>query len=504
MAAITRREAIGHGGAAAVAAAFAPELAAAALETAPAPIAEAPPDPGVHLLRRATYGVSPDEIERLRTLGREAWLEQQLAPAQIDDSAVEDLLHDRLPTLSAPLEDLVRAARADPEARFEPLRELQIATLVRAISSRRQLEQVMVEFWSDHFSVYAFDGPMPVLKPYDDRAVIRPHAMGSFRDLLQADARSPAMLYYLDNVANVAAGPNENYARELLELHTLGIDGGYTERDVQETARIFTGWTLDPETGAFRFVAARHDFGAKRVLGVDYPAGHGLGEGEALLDHLAAHPATARHLAHKLAVRFVADEAPPSLVGRLAAAFEASAGHIPTVLGELFRSEELAAAADAKLARPFDYLVAVIRATGARLELSGYRLLYEVLDRLGQVPFRWPSPDGYPMRAAYWTATSTLLTRWNFGLGLAEHDLDGRVRVPVNRILGGARTPAEIVAGLEERVLGRAMTAADRATISSAAAFGRPTDQPLPASLRRPATRLALGLILVSRYLQQR
>jgi uncharacterized protein (DUF1800 family) len=174
----------------------------------------------------------------------------------------------------------------DREQRIRAYREFQFATFARAVYGKRQLFEVMVEFWGNHFSVNALDGPLTTLKAYEDRDVMRRHALGRFSDMLQADAKSPAMLYYLDNLTNVKDGPNENYARELFELHTLGVDGGYDENDVQEVARIFTGWGLQRRTGAFRFYPFQHDYGAKQVMGVSFPAGRGSIEGERLLDLL--------------------------------------------------------------------------------------------------------------------------------------------------------------------------------------------------------------------------
>ncbi len=502
MATTTRRRALAAGGAAAAGAAL---LGRPLFSAGPAAAVEPPPtDAAAQVLGRATYGPLPEELARARSIGVEAWLDEQLDPDAVDDSAVEGFLAANLPTLTMPLAAMVAAARDDPEARFQPLRELQAATIYRAVHSRRQLYQVMVELWSDHFSVFALDGPLTVLKPYEDREVIRRHALGTFRDLLQADARSPAMLYSLDNVSNVAAGPNENYARELLELHTLGVDGGYTEQDVQEAARIFTGWSIDRDTGGFRFYSQRHDYGTKQVLGVHYPAGRGESEGEELLDRLAAHPSTARHIAFKLARRFVADVPPDSVVTRVAGVFEATGGSIPAVLRELLLSPELLDAVGAKLKRPFDYVVSVLRTTGAIVTQDGYRELYELLRRLGQVPFGWPAPDGYPATAAYWTATSTLLTRWNFALGLADGTYDRVVQVPIGGLVTGVSTAAEVVDGIADRVLGRGLAPGDRDAVLAAAAPGRDPDQPLPIGVRAEVGRVALGLILVSRDFQLR
>jgi len=226
-------------------------------------------------------------------------------------------------------------------------------------------------------------------------------------------------------------GPNENYARELMELHTLGVDGGYTEKDVQETARILTGWAFRRRTGDFRFFGFRHDYWAKEVMGVRFPAGRGVSEGRRLLDMLARHPSTARLIAGKLARRFISDNPPESVVENIADTFSRTGGDIRTTLRTLLLSDEFRAAGDQKLKRPFEYVVSTLRAVGPEVSQRGYRSLFDTLRRLAHLPLTWPAPNGFPDVAGCWISTAALLNRWNFALATpgggegAALDLDG-------------------------------------------------------------------------------
>ena len=257
------------------------------------------------VLSRATFGPCADERARAAQLGVEAWIDEQLAPESIADARCDVRLM-QLETLQ-----LDRSALFDVPA--DAARgELQQAALLRAIHSRRQLYEVMVDFWSDHFSISTLKGTCAWLKTLDDREVIRPHALGRFADLLRASMRSPAMLTFLDNVDNRAGNPNENYARELLELHTLGVDAGYSQHDVAEVARCLTGWCVDSGLwlGTYRFRPGVHDDQPKQVLDIAIPAGGGEADGDMVCEAILRHPALSRFLARKLARRFVADEPP--------------------------------------------------------------------------------------------------------------------------------------------------------------------------------------------------
>ncbi len=253
------------------------------------------------LVRRATMGATVSDLERLSELGYDGWLAEQLDYESLDDAGLESVLGDAFPTINLSSQQILERYVGDPGT---PIFHLINARLYRAIYSRRQLFERMVTFWSDHFHTALFSDAGYLLKPVDQREVIRRHALGSFRELLHASARSPAMLVYLTNDSNVKGHPNENYARELMELHTMGADQGYTQRDVIEVARCFTGWTLrgpgSGQFGEFFFDAASHDDGEKTVLGQVIPAGGGIEDGERVLDILAGHFRTSRFIAEKL------------------------------------------------------------------------------------------------------------------------------------------------------------------------------------------------------------
>ena len=385
-------------------------------ESLPAPVVHAP-DRVRRLLDRAGYGPRPGDVERVQQMGYEAYLEQQLHPETIEDTAVS-LMDRQLTVYHMDVSQLVEQEQRD--AAFELL----ASTLMRAVYSQRQLYEAMVAFWSDHFNVYLRKNQFtPLLKVVDDRDAIRPHALGTFRDLLSASAYSPAMLVYLDNVRNEKRHPNENYARELLELHTLGVDGGYNQQDVEEVARALTGLTVarrGRRKGQVVFRPALHDDGEKQVLGHTLPAGQGERDIAQVLDILAAHPATADFIAAKLVRRFVADEPPAALVNRVAQTFRDSGGDIRAMLRVIFLSDEFADAPP-KLKRPFPFLVSALRALHA--DVRPTRDLGHWLERLGQLPFHWPAPDGYPDVSSAWAAN--LLPRWNVALKLAHDEIPG-------------------------------------------------------------------------------
>jgi uncharacterized protein (DUF1800 family) len=353
-----------------------------------------------------------------------------------------------------------RARPMTPELRRgrQVLAELSEAKLLRALYSERQLEEVLVDFWFNHFNVFARKGPVEIYVGEYEREVIRPHVLGRFRDLLGATARSPAMLVYLDNWLSVdptssdrldrqrrtrggsgfrtppqrqARGLNENYARELLELHTLGVDGGYTQQDVVAVARAFTGWSIGrPGEGAgFRFATVLHDRDAKTVLGHTLPAGGGVEDGERVLDILAAHPATARHIAFKLAQRFVADAPPPALVDRAATVFRQTGGDLRAVVRTIATSDEFFADAAyrAKVKTPFEYVASALRAMAADVHRTA--ALGRALTTLGMPLYLCQPPTGYDETAAPWVSSGALVSRLNVAVALARGELGG-VRLP--------------------------------------------------------------------------
>lgn len=427
-------------------------------------------DPIAHTLNRWTFGAGPGDYARVAGMGTEAYLEEQLAPEKIDDS-----LCDRATARFAECwwEPLGEAYDEDAEYLPPVLRRMAI---LRAVYSQRQLFEVMCEFWSDHFNIDPGKGDCRYTKISDDQEVIRQHALGNFREMLRTSALSPAMLWYLDGRANVkrtpAEKPNENYARELMELHTLGVHGGYTQHDVMEVARCLTGWTIlakrnDGFAGNLvsqvndrarvHFRREAHDDGAKSVLGQDIPAGLGEKDIDRVIEIVAAHPSTAQFIATKLCVRFIADEPPPAAVATVASAFAGSSGDIKTTLRALFGTPEFAASAGLKFKRPFHFVVSALRATNAQTDAD--RGLMSYLERMGQVPFRYPTPDGYPARAGHWH--STLLWRWKFAVALANNHINGtRIeRAEWMEALGGEAAAAATV-------LNRRPDAGERAALS--------------------------------------
>jgi uncharacterized protein (DUF1800 family) len=372
-------------------------------------------DPSFHLMSRAAYGPWPGDLDSVRIMGTEKWIEQQLMPESIDDTAC-DLRARRFETIW-------HEPGTCYEYKKSVLREeITRHTLLRAVYSKRQLFEVMVGFWTDHLNIDLEKGDCIYLKPSDDRLVIRAHALGKFRNLIRMSATSPAMLVYLDGKENKKGGPgdvpNENYARELLELHTLGVDGGYSQLDVFEAARCLTGWRLRTgwRKGTVYFDPSLHDDGEKRVLGQTIPAGGGALDLDRLVDIACRHPSTANHIAAKLVRRFVSEDVPASLVTRAAEAFTATDGDIKSLLRSILTSDEFNAARGLKFKRPFQYIVSSLRALGA--DTHAHQPLIEYLQRMGQGPFQHPTPDGYPDRAAPWLGT--LLWRWNFAFALAS------------------------------------------------------------------------------------
>ena len=569
----------------------------------------------VHVLNRLAFGARPGDIERVRKMGLENYIEQQLNPSKIDDSLLEAKLRN-LPTLQMSNGELLakypqpnqilrrlqrtgqlppelaalvqqrqqgqpaqgqqaqstqqnsmqddkampekagpptvdaerivgeamnaqanpQAARqqaqdADPQRRayrqavMEYMREnglgnpqrivgeLDASRVLRAVYSERQLQEVMVNFWENHFNIYAQKGADRWFLTSYDRDVIRPNALGNFRDLLEATAKSPAMLFYLDNFQSVTPNPqmprammrrqmndaagvgqmrpggifggarmrdgearsrqqaaarqqaqngqqrppqqrpkrgiNENYARELMELHTMGVDGGYTQKDVQEVARAFTGWTIyqprgggiygddagqDSRSGSFLFNPRMHDAGEKTVLGQKINAG-GIEDGEKVLDILVAQPATAKFIATKLCRFFVADNPSPALVSRVADAFHKSNGDIRETLRAIFYSPEFNSpeARRAKIKTPFELTASAIRALGADVDVRPP--LIQWIAKMGEPLYGYIAPTGYPDTADYWVNTGALLERLNFSLALVSNRIPG-VRVDLSKFVG--------------------------------------------------------------------
>jgi uncharacterized protein (DUF1800 family) len=503
----------------------------------------------VHVLNRITFGPCPGDVDAVQKMGVHSYIEQQLHPETIDDSAVEqqvavfDLLQLSAPQLmqmfveerkkalkkakeladaTIAKEGWMKAMASPPNETVMPPEHIQLtprpkkgdgiakmldqasqyrsvaaigqleqAKLVRAVESKRQLQEVLVDFWGNHFNIDMKKGPDRVLKVADDHDVIRPHIWGTFRELLEASAKSPAMLWYLDNYLNsspapsgpfakkmqemamqktmgpdadpaaVAAavdkkkrgrGPNENYAREIMELHTLGVDGGYTQKDVQEVARCFTGWSIERDGGTFKFRPFLHDNGEKVVLGHTIPAGGGMKDGEMVLDILASHPATAHHIALEMCQRFVSDDPSAALVDRIAGVFTQTGGDLRQVTEAILTSPEFLSPAnyDNKIKSPLEFAVSAVRASGSTMiaqqpapfdkivpaaEGAGVLGRGKAADRISQRPrqslnwhilelgeplFACSPPTGYKEVSSTWVSPGALIERLNFALALTE------------------------------------------------------------------------------------
>jgi uncharacterized protein (DUF1800 family) len=440
----------------------------------------------VHLLDRVTFGARVADVKGVQQIGVAAFLDEQLNPERIPDTALEARLADlralqitsrrfftdyyqpmsiarqeftatqkiggpRLPYLrwhlqpiaamSLPGDKRVAVIQQSPvtpeELRFQRTNQqvfdqLQAQKLLRAVYSERQLQEVLTDFWFNHFNVDARKiEDRPVMVEYE-RDTIRPRVLGRFRDLLEAVATSPAMLIYLDNYLSAAPragrgpGLNENYGRELLELHTLGVDGGYTQHDVVDVARCFTGWSLaNPHDGmGFVFKPPMHDTNEKRVLGHRIKAHGGVDDGEAVLDIVARHPSTAHFIATKLVRRFVADDPPASLVDRAARTFRRTDGDLREVMRTILTSPEFfaPAARHAKLKSPFEFVVSVLRGTDADITNPGP--FVGTIAAMGEPLFQQQPPTGYPDRASAWLNTGALVSRFNFVYAFASNGLN--------------------------------------------------------------------------------
>jgi uncharacterized protein (DUF1800 family) len=481
------------------------------------------------VLNRLGFGPRPGDAARIRATGVDKWIDQQLHPERIDDRQtdrliasytalslkVDDVMRNsevvrrlqqqasRMDGDSADRRDVRRELAANPEFanairdQRRLVGELQSAKLARAVTSERQLQEVMVDFWENHFSVFAGKGQTRLFLSDYDRNAIRPNAFGKFRDLLGAVAHSPAMLFYLDNWQSAAdslhptlagmrnrrgglarrprgrgipggrgipvgglppgigqlppqarrrlegaapeerqrmveqlqnrpkRGLNENYARELMELHTLGVDGGYTQQDVINVARALTGWTFNRQTGAFVFSPIVHDAGEKVVLGHTLPGGRGIEDGNDVLDIVARAPATAHFITLKLARHFVSDDPPKGLVDRCAGIFQKTDGDIRETVGCIVTSPEFfsRAAYRSKVKTPFEVVASGLRAMGAAADTTPRTA--QLVARLGQPIFGRQTPDGWPDRGGAWMNTGAILGRINFGLSLAAGQIPG-------------------------------------------------------------------------------
>jgi uncharacterized protein (DUF1800 family) len=357
------------------------------------------------LVRRVTMGATVDELSHAASLGYTGYLDYQLDSARIDDSETEAFVTSAYPALGRPTREIYQIPQP------ELIASLQRATLYRAVRSRRQLYQRMVEFWTDHFNIGIQKAG--VHKIEDDREVIRRHALDTFPSLVKASSHSVAMLGYLDQFENRVGAPNQNYARELMELHTLGVDGGYTQTDVLELSRVLTGWTFDRQFAGrgFIFDPALHDFGAKRVLDVTIDASEpgpgGIAEGERVIDRLCGHPSTARFIAGKLLSRLLTPSPSAAQVESVASVYLSTGGDIKAMIRATLRQDWLEDA-PLKLKRPSHLVVSALRVLAPRI--NGMTTINDVVIGAGQPLFEWNEPDGYPDALDYWDGD--FLSRW--------------------------------------------------------------------------------------------
>jgi uncharacterized protein (DUF1800 family) len=531
------------------------------------PGATADRDEIVHVLNRITFGPRPGDVEAVEKMGLHNYIERQLHPETINDSVVEQqvagfellqmspeqlsqlFLDERKNNLKKQKQLAAANGQGQGQAEQQPaanpgaggnanpnqvepppvqlspqdrmakaidqakqyrtvaaIGQLEQAKLVRAVDSERQLQEVLVDFWGNHFNIDVKKGPDRVYKIVDDRDVIRPHLWGSFRDLLEASAKSPAMLFYLDNATNTVAhtvtqreqlvtdrvrdqmmqngngdaappvpivgqrkgGINENYAREIMELHTLGVDGGYTQQDVQEVARCFTGWTIDRLTGEFIFRPRQHDNGSKVVLGHQIPAGGGIQDGETVLDILCANPATAHHISLELCQRFVSDDPPAALVDRVAHVFTQTGGNLRQVTEAILTSPEFLSPSNYnnKIKSPLEFAVSAVRASessiipqqpppfdklvpaqeggailgrGAaadRISKRPRQSLNWHIYELGEPLFACTPPTGYKEVSKFWVSPGALIERLNFAMALTQQQVND-IRFNPQTILAG-------------------------------------------------------------------
>ena len=420
--------------------------------------APAPADSIMALVQRITQGFSLSEYQRARAMGYDAYLEEQLDHLSIDDSAMDARLVN-FPTLGMSPKQLIETY---PEDNYIPFYELKGAAIVRSVHSKRQLFERMCEFWSDHFSIDHQKDPMWAFKQDDDRDVIRPYALSSFPELLSASAHSGAMMYYLDNWLNFAGAAQENYARELMELHTLGVDGGFTEQDVKEVARCFTGWTLNFDTESpdylrFRFEAGVHDPGFKSVLGQLIAANTYQTGGELVLSILSGHPSTARFISTKLTRWLLAENPPQSVIDAVTQTYVVTGGDIKAMIRVILAEESVVGASRAlapKFRRPFHFVTSILRGLDADVYDPIFLSYYLAL--MGHSPFDWHPPNGYPDSVYVWG--SSILPRWTFVSNLMSGFVPG-VQVALGDVLGllGNFESERIATRINRRILGRAL-----------------------------------------------
>ena len=460
----------------------------------------ATPRTATHALSRIAFGPRPGDARQLLSRGLATWISEQLYPAP--DRAVEARLTG-FPTLAYSIPHTFELGYLHiPQIHAE----LKSAKLIRAVHSQNQLQEVLVDFWFNHFNVNLENAFCYNATPAFERDAIRPHVLGPFRDLLHASANHVAMMFSLDNHLNRATryvdgvlveGINENYGRELMELHTVGVDAGYTQEDVFDAARCFTGWGIDNlDIGNFVYRPQSHDTGRKRVFGYSTGVGGQKDDGDGLLDHLATHPSTARFLSRKLAQRFVADDPPASLITRCAATFEATAGDIRAVLATMFSSPEFWAEASGpgKLKTPLELVTSTLRAVDA--DVAHADGVTPLIADMGMPLYLCNPPTGYSNRGIDWLDPSALLNRINFALDAAANRIEGvtvDADAVIRRMGGRPQEPLSIVEAVDAEVLAGRLAGGDRQVLARVTSGASPT-----------AAEKTLGLCLASAAMQRR
>jgi len=458
---------------------FAAVFLTACASTPPQPPSRAAPEPiawpdnsratELAVLNRVSWGANRSSYAEIARLGTGPWLDAQLRPTPAALPPDAQAAIDKMTISQRPIGEIVaqveeqrrafrnastderKAERKEYQQELTRLgREAQTRMLLRALYSPNQLEEEMTWFWMNHFSVFQQKGPIRALVGDYEEHAIRPNALGRFRDLLGASARHPAMLVFLDNARNSAGRLNENYARELMELHTLGVDGGYTQRDVEALARVLTGWSLDFAGGQpSRFYPRRHDSSSKQLLGTTI-RGRGAAELDEALDLLARHPSTARFVSRKLAMFFVSDDPSPDLVARMAATFSASDGDIAQVLRTMFASPDFRASLGGKFKDPLHYTLSALRLALDQRPLPDPLPVIAALARMGEPLYARATPDGYPLTRTDWASPGQLATRFEIARAIAYRmptrlaaELAPPVGDPTRDTLAKASSPQE-------------------------------------------------------------
>lgn len=509
------------------------------------------PSPEVIALNRIAFGARPGDLADLTALGSSSaerlqrYVDAQLNPSTIDDSACDAIISaQNFTTLGKSRlelwQDHATKQGISWEERILPATETMQATFLRAAYSKRQLVEVLADFWHNHFNVYGWDSWSAGTWVHYDRDVIRGNMLGNFRQMLGIVAKSAAMLYYLDNVSNTSTGPNENYARELFELHALGAenyfgvasivgaDGAYRhpaptgpdgrpamyiDEDIYAATQCFTGWRIDQATGDFQFVDSVHAKYSKIVLAQTIASGGGQQDGETVLDILANHPGTARYVSRKLCRRLIADDPPESVVQAATDVFYAQRNapdQLKQVVRTILLSPEFSATWGQKIKRPFEYVVSLLRASNANYTWSNdFRWRYEPM---GQAMFNWRPPDGYPDRKEDWSNTMPMLQRWricnwlmdSWKVGGDGADKDNRRIDCRSQMPADITTSVAIVDFWAQRILGRDLPPDERQPIVDFMAAGRNPEGVLPANQIDERLRFLVGLIFMAPSFQWR